>query len=65
MIKKKRKKKKKKKSVKKNEEENKEKSKEESIKEKPEIMEAIIPDKNTAFKLFKYESQFNKETKKK
>ena len=50
----------------KNEEENEEKKEEESIREKPpEIMEGIIPDKNTAFKLFKYESQFSKDTEKK
>ena len=43
-----------------------EEKKEEEIEEKPpEIMEGIIPDKNTAFKLFKYESQFSKETEKK
>ena len=48
------------------EEKNEEKKEEESEKEKPpEIMEGIIPDKNTAFKLFKYESQFSKETEKK
>ena len=28
-------------------------------------MEGVIPDKNTAFKLYKYESQFSKDTEKK
>ena len=43
-----------------------EEKKEEEVEEKPpEIMEGVIPDKNTAFKLFKYESQFSKETEKK
>ena len=43
-----------------------EEKKEEEVEEKPpEIMEGIIPDKNTAFKLFKYESQFSKDTEKK
>ena len=28
-------------------------------------MEGVIPDNNTAFKLFKYESHFSKETEKK
>ena len=44
-----------------------EEKKEEEIEEEkpPEIMEGIIPDKNTAFKLYKYESQFSKETEKK
>ena len=50
----------------KKEEENEEKNEEENVEEKPpEIMEGVIPDKNTAFKLFKYESQFSKETEKK
>ena len=50
----------------KKEEENEEKKEEESIEEKPpEIMEGIIPDKNTAFKLYKYESQYSKDTEKK
>ena len=50
----------------KNEEENEEKKEEEiSVEKPPSIMEGIIPDKNTAFKLYKYESQFSKETEKK
>ena len=50
----------------KNEEEKEEKKEEEIVEEKPpEIMEGIIPDKNTAFKLYKYESQYSKEAEKK
>ena len=49
---------------KKEEEENKEKEKEEN-ELPPEIPQGVIPDKNTAFKLFKYESQFSKDTEKK
>ena len=50
----------------KNEEENEEKKEEEIVEEKPpEIMEGVIPDKNTAFKLYKYESQYSKDAEKK
>ena len=50
----------------KNEEEKEEKKEEEIIEEKPpEIMEGVIPDKNTAFKLYKYESQYSKDAEKK
>ena len=50
----------------KKEEEIEEKKEEEKEEEKPpEIMEGIIPDKNLAFKLYKYESQFSKDTEKK
>ena len=53
-----------------NEEEKKEeveeKKEEEPQEEQPPfIAEGIIPDKNTAFKLYKYESQYSKETEKK
>ena len=50
----------------KNEEEKEENKEEEIVEEKPpEIMEGVIPDKNTAFKLYKYESQYSKEAEKK
>ena len=50
----------------KNEEEKEEKKEEEIVVEKPpEIMEGVIPDKNTAFKLYKYESQYSKDAEKK
>ena len=50
----------------KNEEEKEEKKEEEVVIEKPpEIMEGVIPDKNTAFKLYKYESQYSKDAEKK
>ena len=49
------------------EEEKKEEQKdEEEIEEQPPfIMEGVIPDKNTAFKLYKYESDYSKEAEKK
>ena len=48
-------------------EENEEEKKEEEIIEEqpPFIAEGVIPDKNTAFKLYKYESQYSKDTEKK
>ena len=47
-------------------EENEEKKEEEPQEELPPfVAEGIIPDKNTAFKLYKYESQYSKETEKK
>jgi len=47
-------------------EENESKKDEEIVEEQPPfIPEGIIPDKNTAFKLYKYESQFSKDTEKK
>ena len=47
-------------------EENEEEKKEEEIIEEqpPFIAEGVIPDKNTAFKLYKYESQYSKDTEK-
>ena len=43
-----------------------EEKKEEIIEEQPPfIAEGVIPDKNTAFKLYKYESQYSKDTEKK
>ena len=53
-----------------NEEEKKEETEEKKEEEKeveqpPFVAEGVIPDKNTAFKLYKYESQFSKETEKK
>jgi len=48
------------------EEENEEKKEEEVQEEQPPyIAEGVIPDKNTAFKLYKYESQYSKDTEKK
>ena len=40
--------------------------KEEEIQEEqpPYVPEGVIPDKNTAFKLYKYESQYSKDTEK-
>ena len=55
----------------KKEEEKKEEPEEEKKEEEPEeekppsIAEGVIPDKNTAFKLYKYESQYSKDTEKK
>ena len=50
----------------KKEEENEEKKEEEVVEEQPPyIAEGVIPDKNTAFKLYKYESQYSKDTEKK
>ena len=47
-------------------EEEEEKKEEEPEEEKPpSIAEGVIPDKNTAFKLYKYESQYSKDTEKK
>ena len=59
-------KKKEKKEEKKKEKKKKEKKDEEEIEEQPPfIMEGVIPDKNTAFKLYKYESDYSKEAEKK
>ena len=50
----------------KKEEEGEEKKEENEIEEQPPIiMEGVIPDKNTAFKLYKYESTYSKEAEKK
>ena len=50
----------------KKEEQKEEQKDEEEIEEQPPfIMEGVIPDKNTAFKLYKYESDYSKEAEKK
>ncbi len=47
-------------------EENEEEKKEEVLEEQPPfVAEGVIPDKNTAFKLYKFESQYSKDTEKK
>ena len=49
----------------KKEEEEEKKEEEIPIEQPPEVPEGVIPDKNTAFKLYKYESQYSKDTEKK
>ena len=50
---------------KKEEQKEEQKDEEENEEQPPFIMEGVIPDKNTAFKLYKYESDYSKEAEKK